>query len=127
MRGGMRLIVFLALIMLGPACAAPLPQSAPDYWIFSWVMRSGVYRYVIVRESERSAFVNGFQPSFPGNGDISQVEAHLRRLPPGAHVGWGNATCLGLTYPPKDIVRSLRLFAARNKINLVVLPGQCEQ
>jgi hypothetical protein len=127
MRIGMRAIAVLALVTLASAGhATPPARSAPDYWIFSWVMRSGVYRYVIVRESERSAFVNGFQPSFPGHGDMSQLQAQLLRLPRGAQVGWGNATCSGLTYPPKETMRSIRIFAAQNKIKLVILPGQCD-
>jgi len=123
----MRAIAFLALLTLASACATLPEKPAPSYWVFSWVMRSGLYRYVVVRESERVAFVNGFRPSFPGNGDLSQLEAQLLRLPKAAQVGWGDATCSGLTYPPKETMRSIRLFAARNKIDLLVLPGQCDQ
>jgi hypothetical protein len=123
---GMRAIALIALLTLASACASPPQRSAPDYWIFSWVMRSGIYRYVIIRDSERVAFVNGFRPSFPGNGDMSQLEAQLVRLPKGAHVGWGDATCSGLVYPPKETMRPIRMFAAQNKISLVVLPGQCD-
>jgi hypothetical protein len=58
---------------------------------------------------------------------MAQAERTLRNLPGGVLVGWGDATCAGLTYPPREIMRSIRLFAARNKIDLIVLPGQCDQ
>jgi hypothetical protein len=123
---GMRAIALIALLTLCSASANPPERSAPDYWIFSWVMRSGIYRYVIVRESERTAFVNGFKASFPGYGDMSQLEAQLLRLPKGVQIGWGDATCSGLTYPPKETMRPIRFFAAQKNFNLVVLPGQCD-
>jgi hypothetical protein len=89
-------------------------------------MRSGVYRYVVIREAERAAFLNGFRPSFPGNGNVEQLLAHLLTLPKGARVGWGDLTCSGLTYPPKDSMRPVLMFAAAHHINLSVVPGQCD-
>jgi hypothetical protein len=124
---GMRVIAFVVLLTLTSAGAASPERPPPSYWIFSWVMRSGTYRYIVVREAERAAFINGFRPSFPGNGDMSQLETQLLRLPKGVQIGWGNATCSGLTYPPKETMRSVRIFASAHQINLVVLPGQCDQ
>ena len=122
----MRVIAFLVLLTLTTAGATPTERVGPHHWIFSWVLRSGIYHYVVVRESERAAFVNGFRPSFPGHGDISHLKAELLTLPTGAKVGWGDAPCVGLTFPPKETMRSVRLFAGGRGISLVVLPGQCD-
>jgi hypothetical protein len=124
----MRAMALIALLTLSSACSA-VPEKAPvpDYWVFSWVLRSGVYRYVLIRETERTAFLNGFRPSFPGNGNMEQLQAQLLGLPRGVRVGWGDLTCSGLTYPPKETMRPVLMFAAAHKINLVVLPGQCDQ
>lgn len=124
----MRAIALIAVLALTSACSAMVEkQIVPDYWLFSWVMRDGTYRFVVVREAERHAFVMGFQPSFPGHGNMAQVETQLRSLPKGVLVGWGDATCAGLIYPPKDIMRPIEQFAAAHRINLVVLPGRCEE
>lgn len=124
----MRAIALIALLALGSACSTvPQEQPVPDYWLFSWSMRDGTYRFAIVREAERRAFVLGFRPSFPGHGTMAQAEAELRRLPRGVRVGWGDATCAGLTYPPKDSMRPIAQFAADQQINLRILPGRCEE
>ena len=103
----------------------PEKQPSPDHWLFSWPMRDGSYRFVIVRAAERNAFLNGFQRSFPGQGNMAQVTAQLRALPAHAVVGWGDATCFGFIYPPKDVMRPIERFAFDRGISLLVLPGQC--
>ncbi|HEY2125229.1 MAG TPA: hypothetical protein VGG94_07175 [Chthoniobacterales bacterium] len=124
----MRAIAVIAWLALTSACSTVLEeQPVPAYWLFSWVMRDGTYRFAVVRESERHAFVSGFQPSFPGHGTMAQAEGALGSLPKGVLVGWGDATCVGLTYPPQDIVRSIAQFATSRQINLRILPGRCEE
>lgn len=123
----MKAIALIALLTLASACSVVPEQARPDYWMFSWLMRNGTYRFMVVRESERYAFLNGFRPSFPGHGSMAQAQAQLQTLPRGVLVGWGDATCSGLTYPPKDIMRPIEFFAAAHKINLVILPGRCDE
>jgi membrane-associated phospholipid phosphatase len=124
----MRALALIAFLALAAACSnAPETQGVPDYWLFSWVMRDGTYRFTVVRESERRAFVLGFRPSFPGHGAMAQAEAALRGLPKGVLVGWGDASCAGLTYPPREMMRSIAQFATDHQVNLRILPGQCEE
>jgi hypothetical protein len=124
----MRLTGFIAIAVLTIAAyadAAPKPRP-PDYWIFSWVMRDGSYRFILVRERERLAFIDGFEPSFPGHGGASELQAQLARLPRQASVGWGDRSCVGLTYPPKDVMRPILMFAKQRGILVQILPRQCE-
>ena len=123
----MKAKALIALLACASACWAAPARLTPDYWLFSWVMRDGSYRFVLIPESARQAFVNGFHPSFPGYGNMARAQAQLQTLPKGARVGWGDATCSGLTYPPKDMMRPIEMFAATHKIDLIVLPGQCDR
>lgn len=123
----MKAFALIALLSCASACSALAEKPAPDYWLFSWLMRDGAYRFVVIPERERDAFVDGFRPSVPGHGNVAHVTAQLRTLPRGAVVGWGDATCSGLIYPPKDIMRPIERFAFDHGINLIVLPGQCKE
>ena len=122
----MKAVAVLALLALTGVCPARPAQPTPDHWLFSWLMRDGSYRFIVIRETERPAFLSGFRPSFPGHGNIAQATAQLRALPAGAVVGWGDAICIGLIYPPKDVMRPIERFASDHKINLIILPGRCE-
>ena len=121
------LIVVLALALACPSgFARPESLPHPNYWIFSWVMKDGSYRFILVRDKERYAFLAAFEPSFPGHGNVEQLQAQLLRVPRTALVGWGEATCYGVVYPPKDIMRPVLMYAKEHGINVQVLPSQCE-
>ena len=122
----MRVFVLLGLLTLVNGCASVAPQPAPAYWVFSWPMKESSYRYVVVGKAEEHSFLVSFKPSYPAMRTPEQLEARLKELPKDALIGWGESTCIGLIFPPKDIMRRVRSFAASNKIKLMIVPGACD-
>jgi hypothetical protein len=118
--------VLITLLMLAGGCASVTPPPTPAYWVFSWSTKQGYYRYVVVGRAEKHSFLVSFKPSYPAMRTPEQLEARLKELPKDALIGWGESTCIGLTFPPKDIMRSVRTFAVSNKIEVIIVPGTCD-
>jgi hypothetical protein len=121
-----RAVTLVCLLSVAGGCATVVPPPAPAYWVFSWSGKQGNYRYVVVGEREKHSFLVSFKPSYPAMRTPEELEARLRELPKETLIGWGESDCIGLTFPPTDIMRSVRTFAASNKINLIIVPGTCE-
>src|SRR5438132_13524904 len=102
---------FFTLLALTSVCVAFPPRPPPDYWLFSWSVRGGVYHFAVVREAERQLFISSF-PTVSSIKNVPELEARLNVLPKNVVIGWGDATCVGLTYPPKDIKHRIEKFAA---------------
>src|SRR5690348_10202716 len=107
----------LAVVCSATSYAGP-PPLHPDYWIFSWVMRDESYRFILVQDTERHGFLAAFEPSFPGHGNAQQLQQQLLRVPRTAVVAWGEASCYGLVYPPKDVMRPVLMFAKQHGIEV---------
>jgi hypothetical protein len=118
--------VLITLLMLAGGCASVTPAPTPAYWVFSWSTKEGYYRYVVVGKAEKHSFLVSFNPSYPALRTPEELERRLKELPKDALIGWGESTCIGLTFPPKDIMRRVRTFAASNKIKLMIVPGECD-
>ena len=122
----MRAFALITLLTLAGGCATVTSPPAPAYWVFSWRVKESPYRYVVVGEAEKHSFLVSFKPSYPALRTPGELQARLKELPKDALIGWGESTCIGLTFPPKDIMRRVRTFAASNKINLMIVPGACD-
>lgn len=122
----MRAIAIIALLTITTACYAAPEQPSPAYWVFSWSSRGGVRRYTVVSQADKHTFMVTFNRSLPGMLTVPECEARLRALPKGVLVGFGDATCVGITYPANDIMLRIEQFAAVNNIRLILIPGVCE-
>lgn len=88
-------------------------------------MKSGNYHYAIVPAKKRDEFLDSFKYSNPSILNRPDLEKKLSSLPKGATIAWGNATCLGINYPPADIMRKIERFSQQSGLNVLILPGRC--
>ena len=122
-RRDMRTVATLALLMLLAACAIPV-SSSHDYWIFAW-SRRGTYHFALVADRKQQDFLSMFDRHGRGM-TMSELEERLTGLPKGATVSISEATCAGIHLPPAPISDELQRFAAKQQIQMFILPSACE-
>jgi hypothetical protein len=119
----MKTVSSLALLILLAACAIPV-SSSPDYWIFAW-SHHGTYQFALVSERDRQDFLSLFDRHRHGM-TMSELEGRLTGLPKGAIIAISEATCAGIHLPPAPISDQFQRFAAKQQIQIFILPSTCE-
>lgn len=95
----------------------------PHYVLYSWRGVSKHFRFAIVTEDQWRSFVVGRRTSGLSVANVGGLQLALDRLPKPSLVIWADAPSIGLIYPPKDVVRSIKDFAGARRIDLRVEPS----
>jgi hypothetical protein len=120
--------VAATLLTYSPSCPAHGPSSgqrfekraAKGVELYSWKTRANTFRFSLLWGTNRNKTDREIKAPGCTLEDIAGLKAALGRLAKGEHVVWGNELCPknDCTYPPADVVETLRAHARNVDVTL---------